>query len=64
MNDEVRAERERLIAAFVARYSVIERAVVDTPDHERLEAIRLQVLALLAEGDEIAARIRKAAVTY
>ncbi|MEG8021641.1 HNH endonuclease [Sphingomonas aerolata] len=63
MNDEVRAERERLIAEFVARYSVIELAVVDTPDHERLEAIRLQVLALLAEGDEIAARIRRAAVT-
>ncbi|SFR81519.1 HNH endonuclease [Sphingomonas jatrophae] len=60
MADDLRAERESAIAAFIDLYGYPEFTETDTPDHQRIEAIRLQVLDLLTEGDAIAARIRNA----
>jgi hypothetical protein len=56
------SEKNRRVAAisdYLDRYSVQEDAGEATPDHQRLEEIRTQVLHLLAEGDRVAARIRE-----
>lgn len=58
--DDLRLKRESAIAAFLDRYGVSEHSILTSPDHDRLETIRLQVLDLLAEGDAVAARIRQA----
>ena len=59
MADDLRGKREGAIASFIDRYGVLEPTIATSPDHDRLEAIRLQVLELLTEGDAIAARIRQ-----
>lgn len=63
MADDLRAKRESAIASFIHRYGVLEPTIVTSPDHDRLEAIRLQVLELLTEGDAIAARIRQSSMS-
>lgn len=63
MADDLRAKRESAIASFIDRYGVLEPAINTSPDHDRLEAIRLQVLELLTEGDAIAARIRQSSMS-
>lgn len=60
MDDAVRLSRKLAISNYISQYGARDCTPVSTPDHERLDTIRLQVLKLLAEGDEIAARIRAA----
>lgn len=51
-------QRHALIAAHIERYSSPRAGLGNTADHALLEEIRERVLALLAEGDQIAARLR------
>jgi len=50
--------RRQIIGCYLAAYNQLEPVSALTADHERLDAIRQKVLELVAEGDEIASRIR------
>ncbi|RYG94987.1 MAG: hypothetical protein EON58_15115 [Alphaproteobacteria bacterium] len=63
MSDDKRAERFKAISDYVSRYAVEDQVSANSADHERLDEIRQQVLALLEEGDRIAARVRAATTT-
>ena len=52
--------RHDLISSFIQKYSIADRPDSHSTDHEKLNLIRLQVLRLIGEGDQIAARIRAA----
>jgi len=54
-----RRQRASAITGYLDRYSAVDDTDEATADLLALEAIRQQVLALLAQGDEIAARIRR-----
>jgi hypothetical protein len=59
MADDERKAREEAITNYIARYGVADTVASTSADHYRLDAIRLQVLELLVEGDRIAAKIRQ-----
>lgn len=61
--DAEHARRHHLIGNYLAAYERLEPVSALTTDHERLDAIREKVLGLVAEGDEIACRIRAHAST-
>ncbi len=58
MTDPERDARTSAISNYIATYGTDDAHVAASDDHERLDAIRLQVLELLAEGDLLAAKIR------
>lgn len=58
ITDQERQARTDAINNYISTYAVDDAIVAASTDHERLDAIRLQVLELLAEGDRIAAKIR------
>lgn len=53
-----RASRAEAISKYLETYAVYDSVVMDTPDIQRLEEIRKQVLSLLEEGDRVARRVR------
>lgn len=55
------ATRFATIGRYLATYERVEAISSITDDHEKLDAIRMKVLELVAEGDEIAGRIREQA---
>jgi hypothetical protein len=56
--EEERAGRAKAINRHIDVFGRVDEQTMDTPDHQRLDQIRSQILALMTEGDEIAARIR------
>lgn len=58
-----RARRGGLIDNYLQRFSQVDEIAVQTADHQRLDAIRHQVLTLMAEADRVAERVRTAAAT-
>lgn len=58
MTDQERKVRTKAIANYIATYGDDDALIAASPDHDQLDAIRLQVLELLAEGDRLAAIIR------
>jgi len=56
------ATRFATIGRYLATYERVEAISSITDDHEKLDAIRMKVLELVAEGDEIAGRIREQAI--
>jgi 5-methylcytosine-specific restriction endonuclease McrA len=58
LSEQERAHREALIDRYIGAFGRVDDEVAQTSDHERLDAIRGQILDLIAEGDEVAARIR------
>lgn len=58
ITDQEREASTKAISNYIEAYASDDAIVAASPHHERLDAIRLQVLELLAEGDRIAARIR------
>ena len=57
--DADRESRQGLIASYLEKHHVLDDLPAVHCDYEELGRIRSQVLALLAEGDVIAARIRR-----
>ena len=58
--DVSRSKRAAIIRRYLDRFSTVDIETEQTADHQRLEAIRIQILDLIAEGDIVAARIRLA----
>jgi len=58
MTSEEREARTKAINNYISKYGVDDARVTGSADHDRLDAIRLQVLELLSEGDRLAAKIR------
>jgi hypothetical protein len=58
LSESERLRRAVLIERYIGVYGRIDSDVAQTIDQKRLEAIRSQILSLMAEGDEIAHRIR------
>lgn len=56
--DQEREVRAKAIGNYIAAYAVDDALIAGSADHDRLDAIRLQVLELLAEGDRLASQIR------
>jgi 5-methylcytosine-specific restriction endonuclease McrA len=56
-----RDSREQKIRAYVAAYSSRDELVTHLPEYQRLQELRQQVLALLAEADGVASVLRKKA---
>lgn len=54
--------KERVIDAYLLRYSVIDRLPVGLTEYERLEEIKDKILGLFEEADELAKSIRRGAV--
>ncbi len=59
INEVDRVARSALIERYLAAFGQVDKADEQGEDHVRLEDIRAQVLSLVAEADEIAARIRQ-----
>lgn len=53
-----RSKRAAAIQHYLDRFSTVDVEREQTADHERLEAIRTQILDLMAQGDKVAARVR------
>lgn len=60
LHEDEKERRSALISAYLSQYATNDGESSDTADHRRLNEIRLEVLALLAEGDRVAAKIRAA----
>lgn len=56
-----REDRERSIRAYLAAYSTRDEVVAHLPEYKRLQELRQQVLALLAEADSVASVLREKA---
>lgn len=55
------AERDRrreLIDTYLLTFGHVGELAMQTPDHQRLDAIRQEILALMAEADALAERVR------
>lgn len=63
MTDREREVRTDAISNYITTYGKDDALIATSPDHDRLDAIRLQVLELLAEGDRLATKIRAEAAT-
>lgn len=63
MSDTERDRRSDAIGDYLARYAVTDVLIDHSADHARLDEIRMEVLALLEEGDRVAARIRALTAT-
>ncbi len=61
MDDCDRSKRAGVIQGYLDRFSTVDVQAEQTADHQRLEAIRTQILDLMAEGDKVAARLRSGA---
>jgi hypothetical protein len=57
LTEEELAERAEAITRHIDLFGMVDEHALATPDHQRLDQIRGQILALMTEGDEIAARI-------
>lgn len=55
--------RESLISGYIAAYAAIDSSADTTPDRQRLDAIRAQILSLMADADKIADRVRAQATS-
>lgn len=53
--------RFQIIKSYLETYEIFDTAPALTNDHEILDGIRIKILELVAEGDEIATRIREQA---
>lgn len=53
--------RFQIIRSYLETYEISDIAPALTNDHEILDRIRIKILELVAEGDEIATRIREQA---
>lgn len=58
LSEAEHARREALIDRYIGTYGRLDNEVAQATDHQQLDAIRKQILVLVAEGDEVAARIR------
>ncbi len=59
LTEEVRTGRAEAIARHIDVFGMVDEHAPGTPDHHRLDQIRGQILALMTEADEIAARVRE-----
>lgn len=55
-------ERSARIELYLAKYASTDKLPEQSPDYRRLLEIKTQVLGLLAEADQIAQQIRRAAI--
>lgn len=62
-SESEKQNRSSAIADYLRRYSVVDAAIQNSPDYERLEEIRKKVPSLLKEGDRIAEKIRNVSTT-
>lgn len=58
LDEPERARRAALIDRYIQVYGRVEDGLTSTPDRQRLDVIRAQILTLVAEADEVASRIR------
>ncbi len=58
MPEPERIKRAELISNHINLYGLKEPEVSSTALHQRLDGIRLQILQLMEEADEIAAQLR------
>lgn len=58
LDEPDRARRSALIDRYLRAFGRVDDEFRQTPDQRRLDAIRAQILILVAEADEVAARIR------
>ncbi|MBU6164498.1 MAG: hypothetical protein KGQ52_00035 [Alphaproteobacteria bacterium] len=59
MSDAERQLRVSRISSHIERYCPMEPQVDDTATHRRLDEIRLQILQLMADADQLAEQLRQ-----
>jgi 5-methylcytosine-specific restriction endonuclease McrA len=58
LSEPERERRAGVIDRYLQAFGQVDDVADQTDEHRQLEALRMQILALIAEGDEIAARLR------
>lgn len=64
LSTSVHEEAERNITAYLANFSYLDPVPENSPEYERFQQIRNNVLDLLSEADQIAKLIREQAIDF